>query len=337
MNYRDLDERVTKIVSDINSSTPGLSLLIGKGEDIIYQKGFGMADIENNIPIEPETCFIIASVTKQFTCMALMMLKERGLLDYDETIDRYFPDFPEYKNRVTIRNLMTHTSGIKEYFTDQCIEGVLIPENATQEDILNIIKGFGDLEFEPGSRFSYSNSGYVMLGAIIEKVSGLPFDRFMLENIFKPIGMDKTQIGVSPDQKFGNLAKGYKTVSDNTFHRTKMDMAAIGWADGNMVSTVGDLFKWHRALFTEKLVKSQTMQEAFKPNALSDGNLSNYGFGWFIDTWEGHRQIWHTGGTIGYISRLSRFVDDDTVIIMLTNNDGINRDDIFYNIAKLVL
>ncbi|MDD4568592.1 MAG: serine hydrolase [Tepidanaerobacteraceae bacterium] len=333
INEAEIEKIGRKFFSE---STPGMALLIGEKGRVLYEKGFGMADIEKSIPIEPDTAFIIASVTKQFTTMAIMMLKEKGLLDYDDTIDKYFPDFPDYKNIVTIRHLMTHTSGIKEYFDDYV--GLPI-EDPTQDDILNWIKSVKALDFEPNTQYSYSNSGYVMLGAIIEMVSRQSFGDFLAENIFIPLDMTRTVVGVMPNQKVDKMASGYKKNEKDSFIKTSMDMMAIGWADGNIISTVQDLFKWHNALYTEKLVKSKTLQEAFTPHVLKDGTKTDYGFGWKINLRPGLKEIWHTGGTIGYICKFSRFVDEDVAIIMLTNRQDLakeKRDELFDKIAVSV-
>lgn len=335
------EKEIEKIAADyFSSETPGMALLIGEKGRIVYKKGFGMADLEKGIPIDTDTAFIIASITKQFTTMAIMMLKEIGLLSYDETIARFFPDFPDYKERVTIRHLMTHTSGIKEYFDDDFIKLAHdMGDSLTQDYILERIKNFGDLDFEPNTKFSYSNSGYVMLGAIVEKVSQKSFAEFLKEKIFDQVGMNRTVVGTSPKLNIPKMAAGYTLDEKGYYKKTPMDMAAVGWADGNIISTVEDLFKWHNALYTEKLVKKETLKEAFTPHVLKDGTPTNYGFGWFIGDRFGIREIWHSGGTVGYISRFSRFVDEDVAVIMLTNCydlAGPKRDEIFNRIVDVV-
>jgi len=334
---RKIDEIVSRYVSD---NTPGLSLLVGHKGKILLKKGYGLADVEKGIPLDPDKAFFIASISKQFTTMAIMMLKERGLLNYDEPIGKYFHDFPPYKDKVTIRHLMTHTSGIPDYFGDKFIEKAHeLQDRLTQDVLLEDIKKY-DLEFEPDTKFSYSNSGYVMLGAIVEKVSGMSFADFLMENIFKPLGMKRTAVGVSPQRLISNIAMGYDEPEKGHFVRMPIDMATIGWADGNVLSTVEDLFIWHNALYTESLVKYETLREAFTAHTLKDGKSTGYGFGWFIDCRRGLKEIWHSGGTVGYISRFSRFVDEDVAVIMLTNNQswaGIKRDEIFGQIVDCVL
>lgn len=327
MKEYEFEKEINGLIRDINEDTPGLSLLVGKKDGILYTESWGMADVENKIPVSCNTNFLIASISKQFTCMAIMMLKERGLLDYDEPISEFFPYFPEYKNVVTIRHLMTHTSGIKEYFTDEVFRLENLSKNLSQEDVLEMINSFGDLEFRPGSMYSYCNSAYVMLGVIIEKLSETSLASFLAENIFKPVGMADTFVCTTPEQAPKNLAKGYKTV-DGKFIRKKLDMIAVSWADGNIISTVKDLFKWNRVLYTESLVKRKTIHEAFTPYLLTDGSTTDYGFGWHIDSFKGRKQVWHTGTTIGYIAKMSRLLDEEVVVIMLANNMNLDRDNI---------
>ncbi|HHY04487.1 MAG TPA: beta-lactamase family protein, partial [Thermoanaerobacterales bacterium] len=210
MESQELSSKIEEAVAlYVKDDTPGMALLIGEKGKIVYEGGFGLSDMEARIPMTTDKAFIIASVSKQFTTMAIMMLKERGLLDYEDTIERFFPDFPPYTKKVTIRNLMTHTSGIKEYFDDDfCKIANQMGDAMTQDTILEMIKGFGDLEFEPDTNFSYCNSAYVMLGSIIEQVSKKTFAEFLKENIFDPLGMNNTVVGVSPNQKVANLTPG---------------------------------------------------------------------------------------------------------------------------------
>lgn len=316
---KKIDNILKKYVPDL---LPGTVVFIGRDGEEIYNKGHGMADIENNIPATNETAFMIASVTKQFTDMAIMILKERGCLKYDETIEKYFPDFPSYISKITIRHLMTHTSGIPDYFTEEFIErSIKTNGKMTQKEVLEEIKGLTELEFESGTDFSYSNSGYVMLGYIIEIASGLTFDQFLSENIFRPLNMDRTIVGTS-DEHIEGAAFGYMRNKDGAYEKAPYNLTVVGWADGNMITIAEDLFKWHKALYTEKLVKKETLEEAFTPYILEDGTSTNYGFGWFNYNRRGVKEIWHSGGTVGFTCRFSRFIDEDVAIIMLTNLDS---------------
>ncbi|MGI5838751.1 MAG: serine hydrolase domain-containing protein [bacterium] len=321
-----------------SQSTPGFALLIGEKGKMLYKNGFGMADLVKSVPVTPEHSFLIGSVSKQFTTMAVMMLQERGLLAYDEPIARFFPDFPAYKDVVTIRHLMTHTAGIKEYLVDAFWQQPAAERaQVTQDSLLQLIGGWGELDFAPGTRFSYSNSGYVMLGSIVEQLSGQSFASFITERIFRPLGMKHSFVPESPAQPAGNRAFGYQVGMEGTFIPAPYDMTTIGWADGNIVSTVDDLFIWHNALNSETLVSQKTLAEAFTPYVLKNGRSTNYGFGWVNYLRRGVPEIWHSGSTAGYIARFSRFVASDTAVIMLTNYQGINRDELFGGIVDTIL
>lgn len=317
---------------------PGFALLIGEKGKVLYKNGFGLADLAKSVPVTPEHSFLIGSVTKQFTTMAVMMLREKGRLDYDEPIARFFPAFPAYKNEVTVRHLMTHTSGIRDYLTEAFWQQ---PEEQrvaiTQERLLALIGSWQALDFAPGTRFSYCNSGYVMLGSIVEQLSGQSFASFITERILRPLGMNNSYVPESPSQPVGNRALGYWEKEDGEFVPTPYDMATIGWADGNIVSTVGDLFIWHNALNTESLVSRKTLAEAYTPYVLKNGRSTNYGFGWVNYPRRGIPELWHSGGTAGYIARFSRFVESDLAIIMLTNYQGVKRDEVFGAVAETVL
>ncbi len=331
----ELEARIAHYVKD---DAPGLALLIGEKGKVVYRGGFGLADQPNRIPVTPEHSFLIGSVTKQFTGMAVMMLKERGLLSYDEPLARFFPSFPASIQAVTIRHLLTHTGGIKEYLVDSFwAQPDSVRAAMTQEQLLKLIRGYGDLDFAPGTRWSYSNSGYVLLGAIIEQLSGQTFPDFITGMILKPLGMHRTTAPVSPEQPVGNRALGYRREPGGRIIATPYDMVTIGWADGNLVSTVDDLFIWHKALNTEKLVRRVTLAEAFRPYILTDGRSTNYGFGWISNCRRGLKESWHSGGTDGYISRFARFVEQDIAIIMLTNCQGPAWDEVYGAITEVVL
>lgn len=337
MDLATLEKRLDKVIGrDMREDTPGMSLLITKGEDILIRKSYGLADIEAGKKIKCDDAFVIASNTKQFTCAAIMMLKEQGLVDYDEPVERFFPDFPDYVKYVTVRDLMTHVSGIKEYFEDNV--WLDIPDSATADTarMLEIIKEFGGLTFEPRTQYSYCNSAYVMLGAIVEQLSGMKFGEFLKARIFEPLGMKDTIAPDYFDVRAERLTEGYAKDEGGNFVRQEYNMALVGYADGNMQSTADDLFIWHKYLYmsnSELLMKRDTLAEAFKDNYLTDGSATGYGFGFFLGEYKGHREIWHTGGTTGFISRASRFPDDDISLIMLTNYEGLPKNEMYERIA----
>lgn len=335
-----LEERLDRVISPVmNNETPGMALLVAEGDDIVLRKAYGLADLETGRKITPEDNFVIASNTKQFTCMAILMLREQGLLELDESIERFFPDFPPYKSYVTVRQLMCHQSGIKEYFEDDRWKQWDTAATATTADMVEIIKNFGSLDFEPDTQYSYCNSSYVMLGSIVEQLSGMPFGKFVEEKIMHPVGMTRSFAPDYMDEKPDSLIEGYILQEDGTFQKAVYDMALVGYADGNIQSNVDDLLTWHKYLYQsrdELFLSRQSMSECFRENHLKDGSPTGYGFGFFLGQYDGHREIWHTGGTMGFISRCSRYTDDNLSVIMLTNYEGLPKNQLYEKIIAEV-
>ncbi|WP_130864240.1 serine hydrolase domain-containing protein [Bacilliculturomica massiliensis] len=345
MNIKTLEERLDAVISPVmNENTPGMALLIAKGDQVLIRKAYGLADMEAKRLIRPDDNFVIASNSKQFTCIAILMLEQEGLLDLDEPIARFFPDFPEYRNYVTIRQMMSHRSGIKEYFEEGRWESNPRISVAETPEMLEIIKSFGDLDFEPETQYSYSNSAYVMLGNIVEQLSGMSFGQFLQKRIFEPVGMDHTCAPDDSRQKPSALIEGYTLQEDGSFQKRVYDMALVGYADGNIQSNVDDMYKWHKYLYmsdSEALLPRERLAEAFRENKLKDGSGTGYGFGFFVENAEGHypedhREIWHTGGTNGFISRCSRYVDDGLTVVMLTNYEGLPKNELYKKLADVI-
>ena len=314
-----LKEKISSVIRSYRKDFPAMVCLVGRKGKILYNEAFGCSDMENGVKALPDSRFMIASVSKQFTCMAVMKLKERNLLQYDDEIRNYIGDLPFGDQGITIRHLMTHTSGIPDYveiildrFKDLGTERLDIRE------AIKIIKDFEGLEFQPGTRYSYSNSGYVLLQHIIEQASGEDFIDFMSENIFRPLKMQNTLIPKDAG-KVDRLAVGYYRKENGTYEKAPYNYAVIGWADGNIISTAEDLFQWHNALNTERLVKRETLEEAFRPYILKDGSSTDYGFGWVISPGRDLDEVGHSGGTEGFTSRFWRIMKDDTAVILLTN------------------
>lgn len=286
-----------------NNQFNGNVLVAEKGK-VIYHKAFGIANIDPVESLQINSQFRLASVSKQFTAMAIMILKEQGKLDYDDDMRKYLPELP-YPG-ITIRHLLTHTSGIPKYedlcdkYWDLEHENFLEKKYATNDDIIAmLIEYHPDVLFEPGDRYAYSNTGYVLLASIVSCVSGEPFEIFMKKNIFDPLEMSHTLVySAVRDDPMDNRVYGYRLAlngSDylpNDFHY----MSGIA-GDGAIYSTTGDLYKWDRALYTEKVVSKSSLEEAFTPVVLNDGSTHNYGFGWVIDTsLTGKKIVSHGGG-----------------------------------------
>jgi CubicO group peptidase (beta-lactamase class C family) len=335
MNPRCILESIRNYVPD---GFPGGAVLVSENGKVVVSGGFGMADVEGHIPNTDQTRFLIGSISKQFTATAILQLVERGALNLDETVVRFFPSFPAYGAHITVRHLLTHTSGIREYLMDDFWNDPQhLQREMTQNEVVNMILSYPSGDFVPGSRHVYCNSGYVLLGAMIEELSSMSYQDYINTHILRPLGMKQTIIGTSSTIEIPARAKGYIRDQGGNPVRAPYTMATIGWGDGNLISTVGDLFIWHQGWQHTPLLGSEMMHEMFNPYVLTDGTCTSYGFGWFINNRRGVAETWHSGGTQGYISRYSRFPDVDKAVIILTNDQGIRRDELFGAVVEQVL
>jgi CubicO group peptidase (beta-lactamase class C family) len=301
---------------------------IAQGGKIIYTGGYGMANIELNVPNTPKMKFQIGSITKQFTAAAIMQLAERGLLNVNDPISKYLPDYPKPNGeKITIRHLLTHTSGTPNY-TD--ISSVWMRRSLLIA-IPELLATFSSLplEFEPGTQFKYSNSGYTLLGVIIEKVSGEAYDKYLQKHIFEPLEMKNSGYD-NRRTVIMNRAAGYTVdTAGNFINAAYCDMTTV-FSAGALYSTVGDMLIWDQALYTEKVLSKKSLVEMFT------GNLSNYGYGFLIDTVFGRKHIWHNGGIDGFHATFERWVEDSLCVAVLSNNETGGAEMIAHNLAAIV-
>ncbi|MBU5427598.1 serine hydrolase [Tissierella pigra] len=289
------------------------SILIAKEGSILLNEGYGFANFDQNTLNKTQTKFAIGSVTKQFTAMAIMQLSEKGLIDVNDSLSKYLPDFPN-GDLITIHNLLTHSSGLVN-FTELMEFYTLSSNNQTPMDILNLVKD-KPLIFKPGEKFSYNNTNYLILGMLVEQLSNMSYEDYLQENIFNPINMNNT--GISYGKNNG--------LHDATAYSGYLEVVPIddevllrgAYGAGNMYSTTEDLYRWSEALKTEKLVNKDTMNQIFKEHIDMEG-VGSYGYGWMIIDSEVGKIILHGGNTLGFTSSISRVVDLDLTIIVLSN------------------
>jgi CubicO group peptidase (beta-lactamase class C family) len=288
------------------------SVLVARNGKPIVNKGYQMANIELGVPNRPDTVYRLGSITKQFTGMAITMLQERGKLSVDDSLCKYVAECPAAWKPITVKHLLTHTSGVPNYtsFPDFAKTTILPITNA---EMIATLKE-KTLEFKPGEKFAYSNSGYYLLGEIIEKASGKSYTDFLQENIFTPLGMKQTGYD-SPLKIIKNRAAGYARQGGQILNASYMDMS-VPYAAGALYSTTGDLLLWDQALYTEKLVSKKSLEEIFTPFK------NGYGYGWGISKKFGHRSISHGGGIYGFATDISRFPDDNVTVVVLSNFQG---------------
>ncbi|MFH1831675.1 MAG: serine hydrolase [bacterium] len=310
------------------------SVLVAKDGKIVLCKGYGMANYELDVPNTPETIFRLGSVTKQFTAMAIMQLQEKGLLSVEDTLSKYISDYPNGEN-ITIHQLLAHTSGIPEILKfPESKKKKIKPQ--TLEQLIEIFKN-KPLDFEPGEKHSYSNSGYILLTYIIEKVSGKKYETFLKENIFDPIGMKNT--GCDQFKAIiKNRASGYTRDGDLLVNADYIDMSFPAGA-GVLYSKLEDLFLWNQALNSEKLLSQKSRDAMFTPHVIvntNDPKSLSYGYGLRMGKKHNRNVILHTGGIDGFASIFCRYPDDNVCIIILSNFEFSNKSKIADDLAAIV-
>jgi CubicO group peptidase (beta-lactamase class C family) len=310
---------------------PGAAVVVVRDGKIVHRKGYGLADLETRAPVRADTPFYLASVSKQFTAMAIMLLAEQGKLSYDDPLQKFFPDFPAFGNGITLRHLLYHTSGIPDYLNDRLVEDATDFTNAR---VLDLVEHLKELKFPSGERYSYSNSGYILLAVTAARVSGQPFHQFMQEHVFGPLGMRHTRVYDESKPVIPGRARGYSRDGD-AFKLDDYHLLTAG--DGGTFSTAEDLARWDRCLYTEKLVKAATLQQAFTRGKLNDGKKFDYGFGWSVGSFRGLRTVSHGGGLGGFRTFILRFPDQHFSVILLSNNGTFNSGVTSYQIAEIYL
>jgi D-alanyl-D-alanine carboxypeptidase len=298
---------------------PGLSLAVVQDGRVVKQQGYGFADLELQVPVTPETVFEIGSITKQFVAAAVMTLVEQGKIDLNEPASRYLSDLPSAWHEVTVRQLLSHTSGIPDFEEILGYGAYRTPTTAQQ---LISVAAAKPLDFQPGAEWHYSNTGYYLLGLIIEKVSGVPYVPLIEKRILEPAGMTRTRSS-TPSEVIAGRASGYALEDGRLVNRDAIQPTAVGGA-GDLVSTTGDLVKWNAMLDAQSVLATESYAQIWSNQSLADGSLSGYGFGWFVSPVRGHRAQEHSGGTAGFSSDILRLPDDRVTVIVLTNSYDAN-------------
>jgi len=299
---------------------PGAAVLVVKNGETVLRKGYGLANVELGVPIQPDMVFEIGSVTKQFTAAAILMLAERGLLSIDDEITRHLPDYPTHGHKITIDHLLTHTSGIPSY-TDLPEWMGRVREDLKVEQLIAMFKD-RPLEFAPGERWAYNNSAYVLLGAVIEKVSGKTYEDFIEQEIFKPLGMTRSSYGHNTELVPGRV-EGYDKGNDG-YQRARYLSMTQPYAAGSLLSTVDDLARWSDALWGGKVLKPESLKRMLTPAKLSSGSSTRYAYGLGIGEYAGRTIVEHGGGIFGFVSDTLRVPDEGIFVAILSNNTGSN-------------
>jgi CubicO group peptidase (beta-lactamase class C family) len=349
----------TFVTKDVKPGDPGLAVLIKRNGALLFQRGFGVRRLGERDTITPDTNFRLASVTKQFTAMGIMLLVHDGKLRYETTLTEIFPGFPAYGKAITVRHLLTHTSGLPDYEElmdqEEKVHGPRwSPERQIQDDeVLALLKKETKGKFAPDTSWAYSNSGYVVLGLVIATVSGTSYGEYLRQHIFAPLRMDHTLVYLKGKNGVSLRAYGHSP-EHGKFVVTDQSSTSATLGDGGIYSNLEDLSKWDDALNNHSLLPEREMQAALTPVKLGDGrkthwplepggdNLApgkpvSYGFGWFLDSYQAHPRMWHSGSTMGFRNVIERFTADGLTVIVLCNRTDLQPESIALQIADLYL
>ena len=339
--YQQIDAIFLPLVT---ANSPGLAVIVLKDGKPVFEQGYGVANLETKTRIGTNTGFRLASFTKQFTAACIMLLVHDGKLSYDDTLTKIFPGFPAYGSTITVRMLLTHTSGLKDY------ENLYAAQFPGEDDrripqikdaqILALMEQQSAADFSPGSQWRYTNTGYAMLAMIVEKVSGDPFGAFLHERIFAPLGMSNTLAYQKGKNEVPHRALGYSK-KDGAWIEADQSSTSAVLGDGGIYSNVDDLAKWDRALREHTLLSAAEMRAAFIPVKVvggaktDEGSPTDYGFGWFLDPYRGRKRTWHSGTTTGFRTFIVRFVEEGLTIIILCNRDDLQPGKLADRVADL--
>jgi CubicO group peptidase (beta-lactamase class C family) len=309
---------------------PGLTLLVSRNGTPIRTEGYGLSNVELNVPAKPESIFQSGSVGKQFTATAVMMLVEAGKVALDDPLTKYFPEAPASWQQVTVRELLSHTAGFTDY-----PDNFDYRKDYTEADLLKIVEGI-PLAYPPGTSWSYSNLGFLTLGVLIHRVSGQFYGDFLQQRVFGPLGMSATRV-ISEADIVPNRSAGYRLVKGELKNQDWVSPTLNTTADGALYFSILDLAKWDAALYTEKLLRRSSLEQMWTVAKLRDGtpNSGHYGFGWFIKIENGHRDFEHGGAWQGFETHISRYVDDGLTVVVLSNLEGAEPGKIAHGVAEI--
>ncbi len=343
---RDPASRVTELFASLTPSGPGAAVVVLKDGNAVYQRGFGVTDLRTRHQIDEHTNFRLASLSKQFTAMAIMLLVHEGKLRYDQTLTEIFPEFPAYGKTITLREILNHTSGLLDYEDLMAKQYGNTPDHQIppihDAGVLALMEKASATKFQPGSKWEYSNSGYCVLAMVVEKASGKSFAEFLHERIFVPLKMTHSLAYEKGKSEVANRAYGH-TPQGNTFRETDQSSTSATLGDGGVYTSLTDLARWDAALREHTLLSEKEMQPALTPvhptaaPAEENGHSVSYGFGWFLDPYHGHERMWHYGETIGFRTSIQRFPKDHLTVIVLCNRADLSAIDLALQTAELYL
>ena len=330
---QSLSSRIDALMSEkYPDDGPGATILVAKEGKTLYRNAFGKANLELAVPMKPENIFEIGSITKQFTAVSILMLEEQGKLSVTDKLSKYLPEYPKADD-ITIHHLLNHTSGIKSY-TEMGDLNSFARNDKTPIELIDFFKN-EPMDFEPGEQWHYNNSGYIILGHIIELVSGESYEEYVQTNIFDKLGMKNSFYG-SKSRLIKNRANGYMP-SENGFRNADYISMSLPYAAGSLMSCVDDMLKWHTAVHSNSLISAKSKAKAHSNTTLNNGKTTNYGYGWQIDLISDVPSIEHGGGIFGYVTQGVYIPSENVYVIVLTNANGNSPQEVTVEIAAMAM
>ncbi len=305
--------------AEVKPDGPGMAILIAKNGKAIYRRAIGKANLEHNIDLKPEHVFRIGSITKQFTAVSIMQLIEQGKISADDEITKFIPDYPTHGNRITVSHLIYHTSGIQSYTDMAGWDDEIRKKDFTVSALVDYFKN-EPMNFLPGEEWRYNNSGYILLGYIIEKVSGMTYEEYLQKNIFEPLGMKHSYYD-DARTIIPNRAQGYAMRDEGVINAPYLSMTQP-YAAGSILSTVDDMLIWNNALMSGKVISKASLEKALIPATLNNGKKTNYAYGLILGDLDGSKTIEHSGGINGFLSNGIYFPAEDVYVIGFSNSEG---------------
>lgn len=329
------EKQVDQIMSLLTTpDKPGATIVVAKGDQLLLNKGYGSANTEYNIPNGPKTVFHIASVSKQFTAFSIAMLADQGKLSVDDDVRKYIPELPDFGQKITIRQLIHHTSGLRDQWNLLALAGWRLDDVITKNQVLRIMSKQKDLNFKPGDEFSYCNTGYTLAAEIVSRISGKSFDEWTQENIFKPLGMTNTLFYEDHDRIVKNRAYSYNDFGGE-LKKSVLSYSTAGAT--SLFTTAEDLVKWSNNFRTMKVGNPKIMALMEERGILNKGDTTGYAFGQDLGKHRGLKTAAHGGADAGYRSFLLRFPDQQYTIVVLSNIGSFNTGRVAYQLADIYL
>jgi CubicO group peptidase (beta-lactamase class C family) len=331
-----IEQRVDSLFAEWDHwDTPGAALAVVKDGQVIYKRGYGSAQLEYNIPITPSTIFHVASVSKQFTAFAITLLEQQGKLSLDDDIHKYLPELPDFGEKITIRHLIHHISGIRDQWELLAMAGWRLDDVITKEHILKILRNQRDLNFKPGAEYLYCNSGFTLMAVIVERITGKSFREWTEENIFRPLGMSNTHFHDDHEMIVKNRAYSYYKDDNGTLKNSVLSYANVGAT--SLFTTVEDLARWAVNFEDKRVGGPEVIARMQEQGVLNDGKKISYARGLVIGEYRGLRTVGHSGGDAGFRSHILMFPDQHFAVIILSNAAEFNPGTVAQKVAEIYL